>query len=447
MFRCLKQSAQSKQKPTEHMFRSKNKTGLSGCPCFSLVNCPACDERISRQGNYNRMSRHLRICTNQSIHTSPDGGVYVDGVALLPPPKCSVMVPFPVCRIVTHKQYLWLKVKLKDQQLPDNFTENDKEKILIHHIKENEAKEWVLKDVLLGGPSPDARNEIVVDGPLGGRIRGGLVYEDYSMWQFSFDGLRPRSEGPHWIKEANGDILYTHVQACPIALNHASGFAAKYQAETAATLRNRILADRNNTSNQVQALSSFLPRPRKNSSNPGSSKTFSNINHSFMQYKREYDKFEMHGNSGRRKTLKRKWPDYKKIIHNGYKRRRRIGTDPIARGGRCAISGIIMVFDNEVNHGWDSASPDAVNPRQGHPAENVHLIASIFNNIDQTVTRTGPRQKKASRADSIGLLGTNRPDDCTSPAKWTEELVMFYLGLDEANLATETEVANELLAL
>ena len=415
------------------------RTTGKGCPRFSWVNCPACDQKITGgpKGNttgYYWMCRHLRICTNQSIHTSPDGGVYVDGVALLPPPKCSVMVPFPVCRIVTHKQYLWLKVKLKDQQLPDDFTDSDKEKILIHHIKENDAKTWVLRDETLGGPSPADRNATVVVGPLGGRIRGGLVYEDYSMWQFSFDGLRPRSEGPHWIKEANGDILYTHVQACPIALNHASGFAAKYQAETAATLRNRILADRNNTSNQVQALSSFLPRPRKNSSNPGSSKTFSNINHSFMQYKREYDKFEMHGNSGRRKTLKRKWPDYKKIIHNnGYKRRRRIGTDPIARGGRCAISGIIMVFDNEVNHGWDSASPDAVNPRQGHPAENIELVASIFNNTDCSVRRNGPGQKKAARGDSTGLLGTTRPDNCTSPSKWTTELVMFYLDLEEEN--------------
>ena len=172
-----------------------------------------------------------------------------------------------------------------------------------------------------------------------------------------------------------------------------------------------------------------------------------------MQYKREYDKFEMHGNSGRRKTLKRKWPDYKKIIHNGYKRRRRIGTDQIARGGRCARSGMIMIFDNEVNQGFDSVSPDAFHSRQGHFAENVDLIAHIFNNIDLTVYRTGPGQKRSTRGtrnvagDSTGLLGSCRPDSCTSPAKWTEELVMFYLGLDEANLATETAAANELLAL
>ena len=105
-----------------------------------------------------------------------------------------------------------------------------------------------------------------------------------------------------------------------------------------------------------------------------------------------------------------------------------------------------MVFDNVVDFAFDSASPDAVNPLQGHHAENVELVASIFNNTDSTVRRNGPGQKKATREDSTGLLGTTRPDDCTSPSKWTEELVMFYLGLDEANLAV-TEAANGLLAL
>ena len=56
---------------------------------------------------------------------------------------------------------------------------------MIHHIKENDAKTWVLRDETLGGPSPADRNATVVVGPLGGRIRGGLVYEDYSMWQFT----------------------------------------------------------------------------------------------------------------------------------------------------------------------------------------------------------------------------------------------------------------------